>query len=101
MSMFLRLEVRMAAQGIEQGMSRGRVEGERALLRLLLQRRFGVLSPETVERVGRASVRDSKAGPRTCSTPALYEVFDSRQAAQEGHRLGTVATLGEPVRQAL
>ena len=45
-------------QGIEQGMNRGRVEGERALLRRQLRRRFGDLSPETVERVDQASARD-------------------------------------------
>ena len=39
----------------------GRVEGERALLRRLLRRRFGPLSPETVERLGQASVRDPEA----------------------------------------
>ena len=57
-------------QGIEQGMNRGRVEGERALLRRQLRRRFGVLSPETVERVDQASARDLESWPRTCSTPA-------------------------------
>ena len=65
-------------QGIERGMNRGRVEGERALLRRLLRRRFGALSPETVERVDQASARDLEAwADNVLDAGALDEVFDS------------------------
>ena len=65
-------------QGIEQGMNRGRVEGERALLRRQLRRRFGVLSPETVERVGQASALEVWA-ENVLDAGTLDEVFDSNQ----------------------
>ena len=49
-------------EGLDQGMARGtrqgRVEGERALLERLLQRRFGLLSPGVAERLRRASAGD-------------------------------------------
>ena len=65
-------------EGMQQGMSRGRVEGERALLRRQLRRRFGVLSPETVERVGQASARDLEAwAENVLDAGTLDEVFDS------------------------
>ena len=65
-------------QGIERGMNRGRVERERALLRRLLRRRFGALSPETVERVDQASARDLEAwADNVLDAGALDEVFDS------------------------
>ena len=65
-------------QGIEQGMNRGRVEGERALLRRQLRRRFGVLSPETVERVDQASARDLESwAENVLDAGTLDEVFDS------------------------
>ena len=65
-------------RGIEQGMNRGRVEGERALLRRQLRRRFGVLSPETVERVDQASARDLESwAENVLDAGTLDEVFDS------------------------
>ena len=45
-------------QGRVEGMERGRVEGERAVLERLLRRRFGMLPPTTVSRLGRASAAD-------------------------------------------
>ena len=41
-------------QGIERGIEQGRAEGERAVLERQLQRRFGQLPPEAVERLRRA-----------------------------------------------
>ena len=35
----------------DEGMQKGRVEGERAVLQRLLRRRFGLLSPEIAERL--------------------------------------------------
>ena len=65
-------------EGMQRGMSRGRVEGERALLRRQLRRRFGVLSPETVERVGQASARDLESwAENVLDAGTLDEVFDS------------------------
>ena len=65
-------------RGIEQGMYRGRVEGERALLRRQLRRRFGPLSPGTVERVEQASPRDLEAwAENVLDAGTLDEVFDS------------------------
>ena len=65
-------------RGIERGMYRGRVEGERALLRRLLRRRFGVLSPETVARVDRASAHDLEVwADNVLDAGTLDEVFDS------------------------
>lgn len=81
-------------------MSRGRVEGERALLRLLLQRRFGVLSPNTVERIGRASVRDLEAWAEN-----VLDVDTARRSVRYQPLVGAspqiLASLGEPVGQAL
>ena len=76
--MFQRAREEGMQQGIEQGMYRGRVEGERALLRRLLRRRFGPLSPETVERVEQASPRDLEAwAENVLDAGTLDEVFDS------------------------
>ena len=62
----------------EESMQRGRVEGERALLRRQLRRRFGLLSPETVERVGQASARDLESwADNVLDAGTLDEVFDS------------------------
>ena len=45
-------------QGMQQGMRQGRVEGERAVLERLLRRRFGLLSSDVTERLGRATASD-------------------------------------------
>ena len=45
-------------EGIEQGMRRGREQGERAVLERQLRRRFGRLPAETVERLRRAPEED-------------------------------------------
>ena len=69
---------RAREEGMQQGISQGRVEGERALLRRQLRRRFGRLSPETVERVGQASVRDLESwADNVLDARTLDEVFDS------------------------
>ena len=65
-------------QGMQQGMNRGRMVGERALLRRLLRRRFGDLSPETVERVDQASARDLESwAENVLDAGTIDEVFDS------------------------
>ena len=65
-------------QGIQRGMKQGRVEGERALLKRLLQRRFGLLSPEVAERLGQASVADLESwAENVVDAPTLDDVFDS------------------------
>ena len=67
-------------QGIEQGMNRGRLEGQRALLQRLLRQRFGVLSPEAVQRVDQASARDLESwAENVLNAGTLDEVFDSNQ----------------------
>ena len=43
---------------IQRARDEGRVEGERTLLETLLRQRFGLLSPEVAERLGRASAAD-------------------------------------------
>ena len=66
-------------QGIEQGMSRGLVEGERALLRRQLRRRFGLLPPETAERVDQASGPELESwADNVLDAGTLDEVFDSK-----------------------
>ena len=63
---------------MQQGMSRGRVEGERALLRRQLQRRFGSLPPEAVERVDQASAHDLESwADNVLDAGTLDQVFDS------------------------
>ena len=42
----------------EKGMQQGRIEGERAVLERLLQRRFGPLSPDIAEKLSKASTVD-------------------------------------------
>ncbi len=65
-------------EGMQQGVNRGRVEGERALLRRQLRRRFGPLSTETVERVDQASARELEAwADNVLDAGTLDEVFDS------------------------
>ena len=65
-------------QGMQQGMDQGRVEGERALLERLLRRRFGLLSPEIVARLGQASAADLETwAENVLEAPTLDNVFDS------------------------
>ncbi len=68
---------RAREEGMQQGVNRGRVEGERALLRRQLRRRFGPLSTETVERVDQASARELEAwAENVLDAGTLDEVFD-------------------------
>ena len=65
-------------EGRQQGMSRGLVEGERALLRRQLRRRFGLLPPETAERVDQASGPELESwAENVLDAGTLDEVFDS------------------------
>ena len=69
-------------QGIEQGVRRGRqqgrVEGERAILERMLQRRFGLLSPEVAAVLGQASAADLEIwAENLLDAPTLDDVFDS------------------------
>ena len=69
---------RAREEGMQRGMKQGRVEGERALLKRLLQRRFGLLSPEVAERLGQASVADLESwAENVVDAPTLDDVFDS------------------------
>ena len=63
---------------IQRARDEGRVEGERALLETLLRRRFGLLSPEVAERLGRASAADLETwAENVLEAPTLEDVFDS------------------------
>ena len=65
-------------EGIEQGMRRGRVDGERALLQRQLLRRFGSLTAEVSERVSAASAADLEAwGDKVLDADTLDDVFNS------------------------
>ena len=65
-------------EGIEQGMRRGRVDGERAVLQRQLRRRFGSLSPDIAERVGEASAADIETwADKVLDADTLDEVFNS------------------------
>ena len=69
---------RAREEDMQRGMKQGRVEGERALLERLLQRRFGLLSPEVAERLGQASVADLECwAENVVDAPTLDDVFDS------------------------
>ena len=64
-------------QGIERGMQQGRVEGERAVLERLLQRRFGLLSPEVAARLRQASGEDLETwAENVLEAPTLDDVFE-------------------------
>ena len=74
---------RAREEGMQRGMQQGRVEGERAILERLLQRRFGLLSPEVAERLGEASVADLEAwAENVLEALTLDDVFGSGR--QEG-----------------
>ena len=64
----------------QEAMEQGRVEGERAILERLLQRRFGLLSPEVAERLGQASATDLETwAEKMLDAPTLDDVFNSRR----------------------
>ena len=65
-------------EGMQQGMRRGRVEGERAVLQRLLRRRFGLLSPGIAERLSQASPSDLEIwAENVLDAETLEDVFDS------------------------
>ena len=71
---------RAREEGMQRGMKQGRVEGERALLERLLQRRFGLLSSEVASRLGQASAADLETwAENVLDAPTLDDVFDSGQ----------------------
>ena len=64
-------------RGVEQGMEQGRVQGELAILERQLKRRFGRLPPETVSRLGRASVADLETwAENVLDAETLDDVFE-------------------------
>ena len=64
-------------QGMERGMQQGRVEGERAVLERLLQRRFGLLTPEVAARLRQASGEDLETwAENVLEAPTLDDVFE-------------------------
>ena len=79
-------------EGIEQGMRRGRVDGERAVLQRQLRRRFGSLSPEVAERVGEASAADIEtwadkgARRRHARRSVQFRPLESTRRARDGPR---------------
>ena len=67
---------RAREEGVQQGMERGRVEGERAVLERQLRRRFGRLPPATARRLDRASPADLEAwAENVLDAGTLDEVF--------------------------
>ena len=63
-------------RGMQRGMERGRVEGERAVLGRLLQRRFGRLPAATVRRLDGASQSDLESwADNVLDAGTLEEVF--------------------------
>ena len=58
-------------------MQQGRVEGERVVLQRLLRRRFGVLTPEMADRLGRASTAELETwAENVLDAETLDDVFD-------------------------
>ena len=63
-------------QGLAEGMERGRVEGERAVVQRLLLRRFGELPRSVSERLVGASKADLEAwADKVLDASSLDEVF--------------------------
>ena len=63
-------------EGIERGIERGRVEGGRAVVGRLLQRRFGKLPQSASERLARASTADLEAwAVKVLAANSLEDVF--------------------------
>ncbi len=66
-------------QGRDEGMRQGRVEGERVVLQRLRRRRFGILSPAIVDRLGQASTAELETwAENVLDAETLDQVFDSR-----------------------
>ena len=64
-------------QGMQQGIHQGRVEGERAVLERQLRRRFGLLSSEITERLGRATAADIESwAENVLDAETLDDVFN-------------------------
>ena len=62
----------------EEGMRRGRIDGERAVLERLLRRRFGPLSPEVAATLAEAAGSDIEAwAEKVLDADTLDDVFDS------------------------
>ena len=58
-------------------MQQGRVEGERVVLQRLRRRRFGVLTPEMADRLGRASTAELETwAENVLDAETLDDVFD-------------------------
>ena len=65
-------------EGLLEGLQEGRVEGERTVLERLLHRRFGTLSPEITEKLGKASSVDLENwAENVLDAKTLEDVFDS------------------------
>ena len=64
----------------EEGMEQGRVEGERAVLERLLQRRFGLLAPAVADRLGQASAADLETwAENVLDASTIDDVFERRR----------------------
>ena len=65
-------------EGLQEGLQEGRVEGERTILERLLHRRFGALSPEITEKLGKASSKDLENwAENVLDAEKLEDVFNS------------------------
>ena len=65
-------------EGLLEGLQEGRVEGERTVLERLLHRRFGTLSPEITEKLGKASSVDLENwAENVLDAEKLEDVFGS------------------------
>ena len=65
-------------EGKQEGLQEGRQEGERTVLERLLQRRFGVLSPEITEKLSEASSTDLENwAENVLDAEKLEDVFGS------------------------
>lgn len=65
-------------KGLEEGRLEGRLEGEAALVRRLLERKFGPLDVATQQRLATADADTLlKWGERVLTAATLAEVFDN------------------------
>jgi flagellar biosynthesis/type III secretory pathway protein FliH len=63
-------------QGMQQGVQQGVLKGQTSILSKLLRLRFGVLPPEAIERLSRATQAELDAwGEAILSAPTLDAVF--------------------------